>query len=64
MKTNIKHYAVLVLVVFNIAVAGAVIGAWQMHTYDAKTASNSQAAVQTALKTVTVAQATSKVSGQ
>jgi hypothetical protein len=60
MKDNIKKFAVLALVVFNIALAGGIVGAVEMHSYDTKTAGKTQSAVQAALKSIPVAQASSK----
>lgn len=57
MKTNIKTVAVTSLVVFNVALAGGVAGAYLMHTYDQGQAHTTQSAIQAALKSVPVAQA-------
>lgn len=59
MKNQIKRIALTALVVFNIALAGGVVGAKLMYDYQAQSNSKTQNAVQAALKSVPVAQAAS-----
>lgn len=64
MKDNIKKYAVTALVVSNIFLAGAVFGAFQGYQYAKGQAKTTEQAVQAALKSVPVAQASAPLKPQ
>lgn len=57
MKNQIKKYAILGLIALNIFVAGAVVGGLQGYNYSKGQARSTEQAVQAALKSVPVAQA-------
>ena len=57
LNTKVKSIAIKTMIVFNIALAGAVAGGYIVHQYDTKQSKTTEQAVQAALKSVPVAQA-------
>lgn len=57
MKNNIKKYSIVALIGINIFAAGAVLGGFEGYDYAKSQAHGTEQAVQSALKTITVASA-------